>query len=167
MASTDVTIEHYARPEVKEIINRFALPGEGAWRALNGDFHRWYVHSREGNTARLINATEDYDEITTTYRTLYQTLNTFDPSLWMIARKREEITDDNPLGTLADTVAYTLGCDIDKGHGCNIEDPEVKQAVETAAQFLVDYLRDHGVHESVWVLFSGGGIYVEIHHGIC
>jgi len=162
--ATDITREHYQRPEVKAIITKFALPGEGAWRALNGDFWRWYSHFNEG---RLLNATKDYDQLVDTYRTLYQTLNVFDPSLWMVGRPKDEITDDNPLGTLAETEAYTLGTDIDKGHGCNIEDAEVKQAVEAAAQFLVDDLRDQGVHDSVWVLFSGGGIYVEIHHEIC
>ena len=169
MAATarDLTIEHYRRPEVREIISKFALPGEGAWRSLNGDFHAWYRYSKEGGLARLINAKEDYDEVTNAYRTLYQTLNVFDPSLWMVARPKDEITSDNPLGTPADTIAYTLGTDIDKGHSCDIENLETKQAVEAAAQFLVDYLKEHGIHESVWVLFSGGGIYVEIHHEIC
>jgi hypothetical protein len=164
--ATDMTREHYQRPKVREIICKFAMPGDGTWRALNGGFHRWYRHSVDGQ-ARLLNATEDYDKTTDVYRTLYQTLNVFDPSLWMVARPKEEITSDNPLGTPADTVAYTLGTDIDKGRGCNIEDPEIRQAVEAAAQFLVDYLKMSGIHESVWVLFSGGGIYVEIHHEIC
>ena len=164
--ATDLTLEHYQRSEVREIISKFAMPGDGAWRALNGDFHRWYRYSVDGQQARLLNAKEDYDEVTFVYRTLYQTLNVFDPSLWMAARLKDEITSDNPLGTPSDTLAYTLGTDIDKGHGCNIEDPKTKQAVEAAAQFLVDYLRDNGIHESVWVLFSGGGIYVEIHHEI-
>ena len=166
VTATDITREHYLRPEVREIISRFALPGNGTWRALNGDFHRWYRNSTDGR-ARLLNVCEDYEELVNTYRTLYQTLNVFDPSLWMASRPREEITSDNPLGTPADTSAYSLGTDIDKGHGYNIEDPEVKKAVEAAAQFLVDYLKERGIHESVWVLFSGGGAYVKIHHEIC
>jgi hypothetical protein len=165
--ATDMTREHYQRPEVKEIITRFAMNGEvGTWRALNGDFSRWYRYDDLGK-ARLLNAVEDYDHLTNQFRTLYQTLNVFDPSLWMVARPKDEITADNPLGTPADTIAYTLGVDIDAGHGCNIEDQETKQAVEAAAQFLVDYLKEHGVHESVWVLFSGGGAYIEIHHELC
>jgi hypothetical protein len=164
--ATDLTREHYQRPEVREIISKFAMPGDGTWRALNGDFHRWYRYLDDGQ-ARLLNATEDYAHITDQFRTLYQTLNVFDRSLWMVARPKEEITSDNPLGTPADTIAYTLGTDIDKGHGCDIEDPGTKKAVEAAAQFLVDYLKERGIHESVWVLFSGGGIYVEIHHEIC
>lgn len=165
--ATDLTIEHYNRPEIKEIITCFAMSGDGvSWRALNGDFHCWYRYDDLGK-ARLLNAVEDYDHLTNQFRTLYQTLNVFDPGLWMVARPKDEITPDNPLGTPADTAAYTLGVDIDAGHGCNIEDQETKQAVEAAAQFLVDYLKSHGVHESVWALFSGGGIYVEIHHELC
>ncbi len=163
--ATDPTREHYQRPEVKEIITRFAMPDNGM-RALNGDFHRWYEYSQDGH-ARLLNIKDDYDMITDTYRVLYQTLNVFDPGLMAVSRKREEITSEEPLGTPADTQAYTLGCDIDKGAGCNIEDQDVKQAVEAAAQFLVDDLKKSGVHVSVWVLFSGGGIYIEIHHELC
>jgi phage/plasmid-associated DNA primase len=165
VTATDITREHYQRPEVKEIIAKFAMP-DNCMRALNGDFHRWYAYSQDGN-ARLLNIKDDYDMITDTYRVLYQTLNVFDPGLMVVSRKREEITSEEPLGTPADTAAYTLGCDIDKGHGCNIEDPEVKQAVEEAAQFLADDLKKAGVHKSVWVLFSGGGIYVEIYHELC
>jgi hypothetical protein len=164
--ATDLTREHYQRPEVREIITKFAMPGDGTWRALNGDFYRWYRYSTN-EQARLLNAVEDYDEIVESHRTFYQTLNVFDQSEWMAARPKAEITADNPLGTPADTVAYTLGTDIDKGHGCQIEDPGIRQAVETAAQFFVDFLKEHGIHESVWVLLSGGGIYAEIHHEIC
>jgi hypothetical protein len=164
--ATDLTIEHYQRPKVREIITNFAMPGDGTWRALNGDFCRWYRYSTN-EQARLLNAAQDYDEIVRSHRTFYQTLNVFDQSEWMAVRPKAEITADNPLGTPADTVAYTLGTDIDKGHGCQIEDPGIRQAVETAAQFLVDFLKEHDIHESVWVLFSGGGIYVEIHHEIC
>ncbi|WP_348305439.1 phage/plasmid primase, P4 family [Methanothrix sp.] len=163
--ATDLTREHYARPEIREIITKFTMPGDGNWRAINGDFWRWYRYA--GSDARLLNVVEDYDELTNNHRVLYSTLNVFDKNQWMVTRPKEEITRDDPLGTPADTVAYSLGVDIDKGPGHDIEEPEVKLAVESAAQFLVDRLQDAGVHRSVWVLFSGGGIYVEIHHGIC
>ena len=164
--ATDLTREHYQRPEVREIVTKYALPGDGNWRALNGDFVRWYKYAHDGG-ARLINAIEDYGELVNVYRTFYQTLNLFEPGLMPIIRQKDEIDSDNPLGTPAETVAYTLGVDIDKGNGCEIETPEVKEAVEQAAQFLVNFLRDHGIHESVWVLFSGGGAYVLIHHELC
>lgn len=164
--ATDLTREHYQRPEVREILTKFALMQGDTWRALNGDFHRWYKNDGKGN-ARLLNIIDDYDDIINVYRTLYQTLNVFEPGLRSVIRPKEAITSDNPLGTPADTVAYTLGVDIDKGPGCDIEDPLVKQAVEDAAAFLINRLQVHGIHESVWSLFSGGGIYVLIHHGIC
>lgn len=165
VTATDLTREHYLRAEVKEIITKFAMPGDGAWRALNGDFSWWYARAEED--ARLMNFVMDYETITKSCRVLYQTLNVFDRIIWMQFRPREEITPDNPIGTPADTDAYTLGCDIDKGPGCDIETPEVKEAVEAAASFMVDDLKKNGVHDSVWVLFSGGGIYVQTHHAIC
>lgn len=163
--ATAITREHFQRPEVKGIIGKYAMPGDGAWRALNGDFHHWYGYLEDGR-ARLLHQ-GDYDSIIEQHRTLYQTLNVFEPALLEVARPREKITSDNPLGTPADTVAYTPSVDIDKGEGCNINDPEVRHAVEAAAQFLVNYLKENGIHESVWVLFSGAGIYVVIHHEIC
>ena len=167
--ATEITIEHYQRPEVREIIKKWTLYDTDTtheWRALNGDFHAWYRYSGDGY-ARLLDFDQDYDYVISEFRTLYATLNVFDPGLWTDGRLRASITSENPLGTPAETAAYTLGVDIDKGHGCNIEDASTKLAVESAAQFLVDYLKDNGVHDSVWALFSGGGIYVELHHEIC
>jgi len=132
ITATDPTREHYQRPEVKEVICRHALLPDGTWRALNGDFWYWYRH--DNGKARLLNASEDYDHVTDQFRTLYQTLNVFDSSLWMVSQLREEITSENPLGTPADTVAYTLGCDIDVLG--DIADPVYRQAGEDAAQFL-------------------------------
>lgn len=160
--ATELTKEHYQRPEVKEIICRHALLADDSWRALNGDFSRWYRYTN--GDARLLNAKEDYNHLTGQFRTLYQTLNVFDPSLWMVSRPKEEITQKNPLGTPADTVAYTLGTDIDVR---DIENPDDRKAGEDAGQFLIDYLKENGIHESVWPLFSGCGIYVKIHHEIC
>ena len=166
-SATELTIEHYLRPEVREIITKFAMPGDGNWRAMNADFVEWYRYRADttDSVARLLNATEDYEEMAAHFRTFYASLNVFDRASWMIERPKKEITADNPLGTPADTVAYTLGCDIDKGHGFTIE--EAKEAVEAAAKFLVGFLAENGIRESVWVLFSGGGIYIKIHHGIC
>lgn len=165
-SATALTIGHYSCPEVKEIIKKYAFPGaNGAWRCLNGDFERWYGYDGYGN-ARLLN-TKDYEDITSEFRTLYTSLNVFDPGLMGISRQKNEITADNPLGTPADTIGYTLGVDIDKGPGGDIDNPDIREAVEAAAQFLVDRLKEAGVHKSAWVLFSGGGIYVHVHHEIC
>lgn len=164
--ATNLTREHYQQPEVKEIICKHASLPDGNWRAMNGDFHRLYAYSGNGD-ARLLNVSEDYNYIVERHRTLYSTLNVFEPSLRTASRKIEEITPESPLGTPADTAAYTLGVDIAKGHVYSIEDPEIKAVVESAAQFFVDYLKERSISESVWPLFSGGGIYIMIHHEIC
>jgi len=162
--ATGITREHYERPEVKEIITQFCLRKDGSWRAMNGDFSRWYRY--DGKKARLLNI-EDYDYITSHDRVLYSTLNVFEPALWMVSRNKEDITADDPLGTPADTVGYSLAVDIDKGKGFDIHNPEIKAAVEIGAQYLVQRLKDAGVGKSTWVLFSGAGIYIQIHDGIC
>lgn len=166
ITATDETRAHYQRPEVKEIITRYAMPGEGAWRALNGDFLWWY-HD-EGDIQRLLNV-GDYDQIINQVRTLYQSLNVFWQPLRFGWRDRPDDSWPSsalPLGTLRDTIAYSLGVDIDRVGG-DIEEPAIKAAVEAAAQFLLDDLRGNGMVESIWAAFSGGGIYVHVHHAIC
>jgi len=160
--ATEETKKHYLDPRIKNIILKNTVFGNG-WRALNGDFSTWYRYI--DNDVRLLNFAEDYDYLANNFRTLYSTLNVFDPGLAQVSRKKNSVTSENPLGTPEETTAYTLGTDIDKGHGYEIE--AVKNAVEDAATFLVKFLSDHGIHDSVWVLFSGGGIYVEVHHEIC
>ena len=61
------------------------------------------------------------------------------------------------------TVGYTFGIDIDKEHGTDIHDPEVKKAIEDIAQYFSDRIREY-VPNSVYCLFSGGGIYVLVYH---
>jgi hypothetical protein len=156
--ATDLTREHYQRPEVRETILKFAKPENGGWRALNGDFHKWYAY--EGDNIRLLTP-DDYDFVTDHYRTLYQTLNVFDQGLWGSWMTSSEKSGENPLGKPTDTMAYSLSVDIDAGPGCDIRDPPVKQAVEGYAQYLIDYLKANGVYNSVWPLFSGGGSYPE------
>lgn len=76
--ATDLTIEHYLRPEVKDISYNYALLQDGSWRALNSDFSRWYKYYENGE-ARLLNAAEDYDGLSNDCKTLYQILNVFKP----------------------------------------------------------------------------------------
>ena len=152
--ATDITREHYMREDVKEIITKYAMPDtDGRWRAANGDFWRWYKHDASGRV-RLLNIPEDYDYIVENDRTLYLTLNVFDIDLYMKDRPRDEITSDDPLGGPVDTVEYSLSVDIDAGKGYDIETPEIKKIVEEAAQFFVDFLRENGITESVWVALS-------------
>jgi hypothetical protein len=76
----------------------------------------------------------------------------------------EKDAPEKPIGTNGNTLAFTLSVDID-GIG-DIKNLGVKEAVEDAGQFFVDYLKKHGIKNSVYCLFSGGGIYVHLHHGM-
>jgi len=161
--ATDQTRKHYKRPEVKETILRFCQDGE-AWRPLNGD-QGWYI----GNGRREIRlrSPEDYEDTTKRYRTLYATLDLFHTAVKGVSRSWDTArgAPTEPIGTLRDCLAYTLGADIDSV-GDIIGDPAVKQAVEEMAKFLVQKLKKAGVSKSVYCLYSGGGIYVLIHHGL-
>ncbi len=164
MPATDVTIEHYERPEVKETILRYCQ-GEHGSRALNSDEH-WYKGGKEPKTV-MLRGPEDYDATIKRGRTLYATLDILEQAVfercsgWNRERNEPEII----LGTLENCMAFTLGTDIDS-IGDIRKSLVVKQAVEAAAQFHVDYLREAGIEKSVYCLQSGGGIYVQLHHGL-
>lgn len=154
--STPETVAHYKRPEIRAIIQRISSD-QSISKAGNGDFSEWYRYDQ--GKRRLINLSvdEDYDYLTKHFRTLYWTLNYFLPAAWL--RSGEN------LGTPVETMGYTLGVDIDKCEGCDIHDPVVKKAVEDLAQFLCnDLLRSQP--KSVYAAFSGGGIYIYLHHKI-
>lgn len=103
---------------------------------------------------------------------MYTTLDLLDLAVkaisenWDNTKKKPE----NQIGTLKDCLAYTLSVDIDSIKGPNGENitnsPEIKKAVEDAGQFFVNYLREHEIKKSVHCLYSGGGIYVHVHHGL-
>lgn len=162
--STDLTIEHYRREEVKNVILKNTSFVDGSWRALNGDFVVWYKYL-DDNKIRLLNSQDDYDYVTNNHRVLYSTLNVFQKTLKTEEPLKTSVSSLAPLGTPADTIGYTLGVDIDKNGLFKIE--EAQEALNQAATFLVQKLEDAGISRSVWVLFSGGGIYVQIHHAIC
>ncbi len=162
--STELTIEHYRREEVKNTILKNTSFVDGSWRALNGDFVVWYKYLDE-NRIRLLNSQDDYEYVTENHRVLYSTLNVFQKDLKNKSPFKKDVTGETPLGTPTETIGYTLGVDIDKNGMFKIE--EAQEALNHAATFLVEKLKTSGVHKSVWVLFSGGGIYVEIHHAIC
>jgi hypothetical protein len=97
-------------------------------------------------------------------RTLYWTLNLFDKEIYNVDFK--SVTQNmKPLIARDYTCGYTLGIDIDKEHSKDIHDPAVKAAVEAMAQFYCDRLRER-LPNSVYVLYSGGGIYVMVHHKV-
>jgi hypothetical protein len=137
------------------------------WQTLPAVWlHKRQRYDTNGN-ARLLNFDDDYGFVTDQDRTLYVTLNHFDDGLKTVWRPKAEITSNDPLGTPADTAFYSHACDIDVCEGYDIDTPEIKTAIESGTQFLVNYLKDNGIHESVWPAFSGGGAYVWVHHGIC
>ncbi|MFZ2471372.1 MAG: phage/plasmid primase, P4 family [Methanothrix sp.] len=151
------------RPEVKDVILKYCNIGN-AMRALNSD-ERWYTSGQIAENVRIRGPT-DYKDTVTRGRTLYATLNLFHPQVfaqeekWLDAKNAPEM----PIGTNANTLAFTFSVDID-GIG-DIKNLGVKEAVECAAQFFVDYLAENGIETSVYCLFSGGGIYVHLHHGL-
>jgi len=164
MASTEIIRDHYRRPEVKAAILRYCEHGAGS-RALNSD-ERWYRGGTDPKTI-MLRGPADYDATIERGRTLYATLDileraVFDRAVqWNEARKEPETT----LGDLSNCLAFSLSTDID-GIGDIRKSIAVKEAVEAAAQFHVDYLRERGIEKSVYCLYSGGGIYVHLHHGL-
>ena len=156
---------HYKNPIVKAIIMGHAKDKD-LWKAGNGDFTRWY--KKIGNKYRLfqLDNSIDYNYLTTHHRTLYQTLN------WWNAKVKnytiptslhnsegEKVT----IGDFSNTASYDLGIDIDAIG--KIQDPEPKKAVESCAQFLINKIKNI-CPNSIYSCFSGGGIYIYIHHGI-
>lgn len=164
--ATDLTIGHYSRPEVKATILRYCQDTH-AFRALNGD-ESWYKSTENGKIRLTI--PDDYDYLSKKFRTFYATLDLLDPAVKSISERWDENKGkpENPIGTLKDCLAFTLSVDIDSIKGPNGENitnsPEIKKAVEDAGQFFVNYLREHGIKKSVYCLYSGGGIYVHVHH---
>ena len=167
--ATEITREHFQRHEVKSTILRYCQDGD-AFRALNGD-DGWYKRGAQAGEVSLTTP-QDYDSITTKHRTLYATLDFLEPSVKKISEKWDEKkgAPEKPIGTLQNCLAYSPSVDIDSIKGPNGEDitssPEIKAAVEAAGQFFVDYLREHGITKSVHCLYSGGGVYVHLHHAL-
>jgi energy-coupling factor transporter ATP-binding protein EcfA2 len=164
--------DHYLRPEVKEVIQAKARDGE-LWRAGNGDFRKWYKPIPETDEVGLFDLTkdEDYFHLVNHHRTLYWTLNYFDPRVrnQRIPKSLHSQEGDKlTIGERRNTRALSLAIDIDQvkdeEKGLDITNcPEIKRAVECAAQFACDELRTL-LPNSIHPLFSGGGVYVYIHH---
>jgi hypothetical protein len=163
MASSDLTIEHYSRPEVKAVILNYCMNGAGM-RALNSDEH-WYKGGSDPKTV-MLRGPADYADTITKGRTLYSTLDFFDPAVFEQSETwiEERNTPEKPIGDLSSCLAFTLSTDIDAIG--DIRNLAVKEAVEAAAQFFVDYLREKGIEKNVHGLYSGGGIYVHLHHAL-
>lgn len=167
ITATQESYDHYMREGVKETILRVSnIIGASRW--LVGDSTGWYhpLGSKKlGNKASKHN----YKKIVSKKRTLYSTLSYFDPALFKVDFKATS-QEDAKLISRKCVRGYTFGVDIDtidnvNYHGTNIREPAVKEAVEAMATFFVEKLRKHAPN-SVYVVFSGGGIYVFVHHGV-
>jgi len=165
--ATKETIKHYGHPDVRETILRVSNIGESS-RWMVGDKTGWYTKARQ-HTYAVPAISQKYSRTINKFRTLHSTLSFFHPGIFGV--EMDEITkEEAKIRSKNAVMHYTFGIDIDSvdpknGHGANIHDPEVKEAVEAMAQFFADRLR--GVSpNSVYVAYSGGGIYVFVHHGV-
>jgi hypothetical protein len=153
--------DHYRRPEIREQIIRVCTSGALS-RAGCGDSHSWYKVGTDGKHKFNLSNEADYNRIVRSHRTLYYTLNLFDELVYTVDFNHVEQADSPQISRLH-TKGYTFGVDIDKEHGQDIHAPEVKKAVEDMGQYFSNYLREY-IPNSVNVAFSGGGIYVMVHH---
>lgn len=166
--ATKETIKHYRTPEVMETILRVSN-SNGFYRWAVGDSTGWYKTKANGAKFAQAMTPQNYKLLTHDHKTLYSTLSFYDTEIFETdfnAWEKQEAT----LKSKGYVRAFTFGIDIDtkdpvNGHGANIRTPEVKEAVEAMAKFFIEKLRAHAPN-SVYSLFSGGGIYVFVHHGV-
>ena len=164
ITATKATQAHYRTPGIMETILRVSQ-ANGWHRWANGDKKGWYW--TEDLRARMMNETQ-YKALTNKHRTLYSTLSLFHDNIFDVRFAEFEGQKLNKSCQYVN--GYTFGIDIDtvdtvNGHGINIQEPKVKQAVEAASQFFSDRLREYAPN-SVYCLFSGGGIYIFLHHEV-
>jgi hypothetical protein len=172
MLSLRQTKQHYVRPEVRNTILRICTDGEtsrsGHWqdtKEVNGetvDIADWYRHVNGKKFKYNMSSPIDYTNMVLKHRTIYWTLNFFDKGIYKLDYSRIPSNESSAISQKY-TVGYSLGIDIDKGNGTDIHDPEVKKAVEDMGQFFSDLLREY-LPNSVYCLYSGGGVYLLIHH---
>lgn len=169
--STSMTINHYNRPEVRDTIQRIAQDGVNG-RCGNGDFDGWY-NTKKGMPKTHFNLSNeaDYRLLISRHRTIYYTLSIFNPHFFTLDFNQHLPEDEiipkanHPRTGRLNTKGYTFSVDIDTTKKYDIHDPTAKKAVEDLAQFHVDEFRQYAPN-SVYVLFSGGGIYIHLHHGV-
>jgi len=167
---TPATYAHYTRPEVMRTIQRIATDGVNT-RCGNGNFEIWYKYKKNLPVTHFdLSKREDYLWLVGRYKTLYWSLNYFEPYLYGLnfdqyLPDHERIPKSNSSRiSKISTVGYTFSVDIDAKKG-DIREPAVKKAVEDMAQFYADEFRKFAPN-GVYVLFSGGGAYVHLHHKV-
>lgn len=169
--ATKETIQHYRRKEVRDTILRIChsnadtSPG---YRWIVGNSEYWYKYI-DGRCYANKGAEADYSKLTLKCRTLHYTIGSFSNPVF------EDLTDIKGTEALTELskkncTSYTALFDIDtidevNGHGTNIEQPEVKAAVEKMVKFVCDDLKKYAPG-SYYAAFSGGGAYILLHHAV-
>ena len=153
---------HYQR--CKNVILSYCKEN-GAFRALIGNHNHWWNINKEKGTAKLFYPDDqDYDLLTSKYRTLYWTAQLFSPDTANIEKEydfeKHQISEQ--IGGSEDTVYHSFFLDLDKAKEKDIHNPEVVKWLERAIKFFADTLRNAGV-ESFGIAFSGGGVYCVLH----
>lgn len=182
MISKQAIIDHYKRPEVKDTIIRISRAQEGTRAGMKctpnayvdkntrelKDLMDWYRGTgpyTKRKFLKKVDLSTGKEGITQNVnRTLYWTLNIFDSAIYEVDFKKVEKAESAGISR-QHTTGYTFGIDIDREHGNDIHNPEVKKAVEDMAQFYCNELIKYAPN-SVYVAYSGGGIYVYVHHGV-
>lgn len=155
-------VDHYQR--CKDVILSYCREGT-AFRALIGNHnHWWHIDKKKGTAKMFYSNNQDYDILTSNYRTLYWTAQLFSSETANIEKpfnfERYQISEQ--IGSREDTIYHSFFLDLDKAKGKDIRDPEVIKWLEKAIKFFADKLLATGV-ESFGLAFSGGGAYCVLH----
>lgn len=168
--ANEMTVRHYLRPEIRDTIIRVSTDGNAS-RAGNGNFEVWYRNGRRSKTHFDLSNVNDYEYLINRYKTLYWTLNLFDPHFHTLNYSQqlpdnERIPKSNSARiSQENTLGYMFAIDIDKGKGCDIHNPNVVKSIEDMAKYYINDLKQY-VPNSIYVTFSGGGIHIYVHHKI-
>lgn len=179
MLTSEQIKEHYRRKEVMDTIIRVSTDGN-CTRAGAKLIPKAYTDKRTGESKDSLDWYDGeygkrkhdykidmadkncYNRSIECGRTLYYTLNMFNEEIFKVAYDCLSKEEKTPLSRYY-TTGYTFGIDIDVGKEYSIHDDGARKAVEELTQFYSDKLRDC-LPNSVYCLYSGGGIYVMVHH---
>ncbi|MFQ6063771.1 MAG: hypothetical protein ACE5J9_11465, partial [Methanosarcinales archaeon] len=162
--------EHYLNPLIKSTISRISN-AQLAWCAGVAGHNGWWKHDGNG-TQRLYNLAEDYDEIIQVMdrqdkRSVYQTLNYYskkDNKKWISKKKYEDLKKNGKgFMQLEETEFYMLSADTDLKGNYTVNDPIARVALETCGTYFKKRFNEAGIIDSLYINFSGNGIYHHIH----
>ncbi|AUB55253.1 hypothetical protein BK007_03965 [Methanobacterium subterraneum] len=152
---------HYQKKDVQNVIKSFSTYN-GAIKAGVFDDKGWYRY--EGDKRRLINLLDDKDYqylAEKLEKRLLGTLNYFRPSIYQEWQPKPWDVAES-LGGEEDTMYYMLSIDVDLAHNYTVDDVKVLEALQVAAEFIEQDLRNI-INDKFLILFSGNGIYFHLH----